>query len=109
MCNYKCKSRRGKASNSHTCSLWIVGFWNNIETAHATIIENKMNLNLFSKICSQGVQNSSIWIDQHKNHKCLSVFNYVHASVCHKYVFINGIKYVICKLQSRLINTLNSK
>ncbi|KAM0686178.1 hypothetical protein COBT_002603, partial [Conglomerata obtusa] len=35
--------------------------------------------------------NSVIWTDEHRSYNCLSTFNFIHDTVCHKYEFISSM------------------
>lgn len=91
MLNYKCKSHRGRSASNKTDALCIIEYENNITRAFATIIPDKSSGTLIPIICSQVAANSVIWTDEHRSYSCLSTFNYIHNTVCHKYEFVNSL------------------
>lgn len=84
MLNYKCKSHRGRSSENKTDALCIVEVGINIIRVFACTIPDKKSSTLIPIICSQVASNSTIWTDEHKSYKCLSSYNYIHDTVCHK-------------------------
>jgi transposase-like protein len=90
MLNYKCKSHRGRSPNNRTDSLCIVEVRDGIKRAFATIISNKKSETLIPIICEQVAPNSTIWTDEHSSYGGLRNYLFTHATVCHKYQFVNS-------------------
>jgi transposase-like protein len=91
MLNYKCKSHRGRSPTNRTDALCIIEYAQNITRVFASVISDKTSATMIPIICSQVAPNSIIWTDEHRSYSCLSSFNFIHNTVCHKYQFVNSL------------------
>ncbi|KCZ78566.1 hypothetical protein H311_00405, partial [Anncaliia algerae PRA109] len=74
---------------NRTDDLCIIEFKNKITRCFATVINNKMAKTIIPIICSQVLPGSVIHTDEHRSYSALFKNGFIHATVCHKYHFIN--------------------
>lgn len=103
MLNYKAKSHRGRSPRNKTDALCIVEISNGITRAFATTIPNKQSTTIIPIICSQVLNNSIIWTDEHKSYARLKDLNFIYGTVCYKYQFVNYLTCVNTQVVESLI------
>ena len=90
MLNYKCKSNRGRSSTNRTDGICIVEVRSSaITRVWAEIIPNKSISTMLPIICEHVLSGSTIHTDEHRSYGVLGRNGFEHATVCHKYMFVD--------------------
>lgn len=89
MLNFKCKSHRGRSSENRTDALVIAETRGITTRIFARIIPNKQAATILPIICEQVLPGSIIHTDEHRSYIRLTNKGFIHATVCHKYNFVN--------------------